>query len=695
MKQQMKKLGALLLAMVMVLSMSMPALAASSSDTTGSITISGAIANENYTIYQIFELTYTSDEDGNNTGDSYSYKVVEAWKEFIEEYSIDVVNDGGQVETVYLFDLTDYDYLSPDSPIFTYENDADVVAAFARAALAYAAEEDINESASASFAWSDEYNQYTVNGNAYISNVNDDGGYAYTDMTFYDLDLGWYLVDTSLGSLCMLTSTDPNATVNEKNGTPTVEKWVHENSAADETWTHEDDAMNGESILFEINISNINGAVNLVLHDSMDSELHVADNSNFHLNTILLYTNDDEDTVPINLVEGTDYIITVGECTVEDCTLDNCAFEVHFVRDFDDVDTTGYITLTYYLVLDTDDDSYTDDFDEIDNYAQVTFATSSVSTPAQAETYSFGFEVFKYTGTVYEGQTYQYVITDSATYDINAGGDAYCLAYLDEDTNTVYYAVFDLGDWDTNSDAEFVITDWTEEINLCTTWNEGTEDVTVNLTFYANSMPNENIDNHIVEIMEIEGDSSIDPQEFTGDDNTTIISEGGQPLANAVFVVTNEMGQTAYFLYENNLDIYLFEGWLNVEESLPDDSPYTTSLTSASNGMIYIEGLDIGGYILTEIAAPDGYNKLDNSIYVTIWADYNNDTGECNDYGVTWTLGENGDVESGVVNVENNSGTELPSTGGMGTTIFYILGAILVCGAGVLLITRRRMSREA
>ena len=45
--------------------------------------------------------------------------------------------------------------------------------------------------------------------------------------------------------------------------------------------------------------------------------------------------------------------------------------------------------------------------------------------------------------------------------------------------------------------------------------------------------------------------------------------------------------------------------------------------------------------------------------------------------------------------VENSTGTELPSTGGMGTTLFYTLGAILVLGAGVLLVTKKRMSEKA
>ncbi|MBQ3974460.1 MAG: LPXTG cell wall anchor domain-containing protein [Lachnospiraceae bacterium] len=44
--------------------------------------------------------------------------------------------------------------------------------------------------------------------------------------------------------------------------------------------------------------------------------------------------------------------------------------------------------------------------------------------------------------------------------------------------------------------------------------------------------------------------------------------------------------------------------------------------------------------------------------------------------------------------MENNSGNTLPSTGGMGTTIFYIIGAVLVIGAGVILVTRRRMNEK-
>lgn len=109
------------------------------------------------------------------------------------------------------------------------------------------------------------------------------------------------------------------------------------------------------------------------------------------------------------------------------------------------------------------------------------------------------------------------------------------------------------------------------------------------------------------------------------------------------------------------------------------------------NGVLTFEGLGEGTYTITELVAPNGYNLLKDPITITITA---NATLE----GCTWTVknGETG-LTAGAdhlfaFNVENNSGTELPSTGGTGTTIFYILGSLLVVVAGVVLVTRKRMN---
>lgn len=107
--------------------------------------------------------------------------------------------------------------------------------------------------------------------------------------------------------------------------------------------------------------------------------------------------------------------------------------------------------------------------------------------------------------------------------------------------------------------------------------------------------------------------------------------------------------------------------------------PANTTLTTDANGKIEIAGLDADTYYLRETAAPAGYNKLANDVEVKIVPTKTSD-------GKSMTL------TPVTAKVENKSGTELPSTGGMGTTIFYVLGGILVVVAAVLLITKKRMN---
>ena len=120
------------------------------------------------------------------------------------------------------------------------------------------------------------------------------------------------------------------------------------------------------------------------------------------------------------------------------------------------------------------------------------------------------------------------------------------------------------------------------------------------------------------------------------------------------------------------------------------------SAVSGPDGTIIFNDLGAGTYTFTEIAAPEGYNKLETPISVTI--SFTAPTGEIKtgEEQCTWTAeGDGAEFDSATgtvtVTIENNSGSTLPSTGGMGTTLFYILGAVLVLGAGVVLISRRRM----
>ena len=139
-----------------------------------------------------------------------------------------------------------------------------------------------------------------------------------------------------------------------------------------------------------------------------------------------------------------------------------------------------------------------------------------------------------------------------------------------------------------------------------------------------------------------------------------------------------------------------------------------TVMQCDSDGKLVIGGIDSGVTLVgTETKAPDGYNKLEGTFNLptiemattttTTWGSkttYYDEDGNVVDEEVdggssttTATYNEINTIPaSSIQNVVNNKGTELPSTGGIGTTIFYVIGAILVLGAGILLVTRRRMN---
>ncbi|MGI6544844.1 MAG: SpaH/EbpB family LPXTG-anchored major pilin [Fastidiosipilaceae bacterium] len=114
--------------------------------------------------------------------------------------------------------------------------------------------------------------------------------------------------------------------------------------------------------------------------------------------------------------------------------------------------------------------------------------------------------------------------------------------------------------------------------------------------------------------------------------------------------------------------------------------------TVGADGVLRFNGLAAGDYTITEIKAPDGYNLLTNPINVKItWGAPATGKTEC-----TWTFDGADLVDPGIgqITIVNKAGAELPSTGGVGTTIFYVVGAILAVGAVILLVTKKRMSAK-
>lgn len=140
------------------------------------------------------------------------------------------------------------------------------------------------------------------------------------------------------------------------------------------------------------------------------------------------------------------------------------------------------------------------------------------------------------------------------------------------------------------------------------------------------------------------------------------------------------------------------------------DKTAATVLSTDNGGTFTVKGLDEGTYYLEETQTPVGYNTLAGYVKVVVSAnklntDYVDQTMDgVNGLTVTTTvvdkttketLDPNAEAQNGTtITVANNKGTKLPSTGGMGTTMFYTVGGLMVAGAAIFMITGKRMKKE-
>ena len=174
-------------------------------------------------------------------------------------------------------------------------------------------------------------------------------------------------------------------------------------------------------------------------------------------------------------------------------------------------------------------------------------------------------------------------------------------------------------------------------------------------------------------------------------DTTKVDGEDNTKLPNAEFKLKNSEGKWVTVDSAGKVT-----GWVEGEDN-------GSTLKSDGQGLFKVIGLDDGTYYLKETKAPDGYNELKNEIVIVISATTSNGQGWNGTPANALTKLDvtaggkagTGNANSGIagITVENNKGATLPETGGIGTTIFYVVGGILVIGAAVLLITRRRMNK--
>lgn len=163
-----------------------------------------------------------------------------------------------------------------------------------------------------------------------------------------------------------------------------------------------------------------------------------------------------------------------------------------------------------------------------------------------------------------------------------------------------------------------------------------------------------------------------------------------QYLANVEFVLyrKNADDKAEYAKFDSNNKL---TGWTATESE-------AGKLKTNATSNVVVEGLDAGTYFLKETATPVGFNGLTSDVEVQIDSSCNTLSGAT--YTVKYKMANANDEDftdtddEKVVPIENNRGTTLPGTGGIGTTIFYVIGGGLMVAAAVLLITKKRMENR-
>lgn len=361
----MKKIISVLMLLTLVLSLGTAAMAA---EETGSITINGVHAGNQYDIYKLLDL-----ESYDTVSGAYSYKINANWAGFFatdDALKYVAIDGAGYVTWI------------------NGEDDASV-AAFAQLALAYAKANSITSVKS--------------------TTSSDDAS-----VVFEGLELGYYLVDSTVGALCGLTTTNPNASINAKNGIPTIDKQVMEDSTG--IYGDISTADIGQTVYYQTVINVAAGAENFVYHDKMSETLTFDSVSKIELVVPGSTTN-------TTLTEGTDY-------TVEPDPEGECTFEIRFSNDFcAKLDANDKIIIHYSAMLNR---NAVIAGNGNPNDAWLTFGENEYNTTHDSTiTYTFAIDIVKTDSqnTLIDGA--QFKIYDAAT-----GGNEIAVVPLMKEDNT-------------------------------------------------------------------------------------------------------------------------------------------------------------------------------------------------------------------------------------------------------------------
>ena len=354
----MKRSISIILALTLVLSLSAAAFAAGD----GSITIDGVNIGTEYAVYRLQALESFKKDD------AYSYKVDPAWAGFFAE-----------TKTLTYVDIDAAGYVT----WIGAEDDA-TMAEFAKYALEYA----------------------NANGIAPVDEYTIPADYAGDTYKFADLELGWYLVDSTAGALCGLTTTDKDAVIVAKNHVPIIDKQVQEDLT--NNWQSNNTADIGQIVNFKSVIHVAAGAESYVMHDTMSDGLTFEHNGTTRGVTRILHTN--SLGVETELTEGTDYTVKSTGCT------DGCDFEVEFSEDLiktlkpnDRLQVEYNAMLNRHAVVAGEGN---------ENEVKLEYGEDHYTVPSFTKTYTFSFDIVKTTtsNTLLDGAEFR-------IYDAAVGGN--------------------------------------------------------------------------------------------------------------------------------------------------------------------------------------------------------------------------------------------------------------------------------
>ncbi len=345
-----KKIAAIMFAFMMVVSMSCNVKAEDTEgvydQNDGSITITGALQGQTYTIYEMLKLESFS-------GTNYSYKIADGWEDFFKEGA----------EGAKYMQKDENGYMSF---IAGKGGNADI-REFAQKALAYAQEgHGINTQ-----------NKSPLEGKDTVE--------------FTGLNLGYYLVGSTTGALCGLDTTHKSVNINEKNGAPTVDKII--TAGGDIATDHKSNSVNiGDTIMYQTKIDVKTGAQGYVLYDTLSTGLKliskVNDMTDSPIMAVASGTDESGKQFHNNLTKGTDYRITNDDHGFTVTILDSY-LKTHETVDYEIV-ISYKATLTDQAVIGGAGNT---------NETHLKYGVNSESTPSTTTTYTFGIPVFKYTGT--------------------------------------------------------------------------------------------------------------------------------------------------------------------------------------------------------------------------------------------------------------------------------------------------------